>query len=220
MAEVMVWVGGSTCGAGGQTNVELDVLVDRVMLEPVGPCLEGESAILLEAGPSRARRSVVELGEDHVEGRLGDSIGEACVRNNALRSCGNKKVGVLGLQGVHERAVVGLDKVFVLGEIGGISLEIQVETINKVIANRTRSLPRSAGGSECTDKELGKPRGSIRVGQGVVRRGTSTEGKQDLLAVRTTDLDTHTNPRALRLKLALLCRIEGVWVDATPACVS
>lgn len=165
----MVRVGRSTCNTGWQTNVELDGFVLRVRLEPISPRLEGELRVaglgceLFVSGPGRALRSVVELGEDHVKGCLGNGIGEACVRDDALRSCGDEKARVLGLQAVYEVAVVGGDGSWAR-DLAGISLEIEVETINIGIAERTRSGPERVHGSECTDKELSKPIGSVGVG--------------------------------------------------------
>jgi hypothetical protein len=87
----MVREGGSSSRASRQSQVKLDSLVVRVLLEPLSPRLECEIGVRLvdlrDASPGRALGGVVELSKDHVERRVLDGIGETWVRDLALRSC-------------------------------------------------------------------------------------------------------------------------------------
>jgi hypothetical protein len=95
---------------------------------------------LLVSKPRRALVGVVELGEDHVKGRVGDSIGEANIGYHTLRSCGDQEARLHFLELVDEVGIVGVN-VFLRGNFPCVSLQIQVETINKLVAERTGSGP-------------------------------------------------------------------------------
>jgi hypothetical protein len=86
----MVREGRSSSRTSRQSQVKLDSLVVRVLLEPLSPRLEGEIGVrlvnLCDASPGRALGGVVELGKDHVERRVLDGIGETWIRDLALRS--------------------------------------------------------------------------------------------------------------------------------------
>jgi hypothetical protein len=97
-------------GAGRKAHEKLDTLVVRSLLEALSPLVKGEAGLrqvtLKEPCLSRACISVVELNEDIVEGRVGDSIVEVSVRNNTLRSRGDQHVGAELLNVVDELSIV------------------------------------------------------------------------------------------------------------------
>jgi hypothetical protein len=130
----------STVGSSRQTNEQLGVLVVRVRCNPVGPLVEAESCgrgvELLVSEPGRALRSVVELGKDHIERCLRDSIGEANVGHLTLRSSRDKQAGLNGLQLVDEVAVVGGEGI--CSNSPYVGLQVKVEAINVHITKGSR----------------------------------------------------------------------------------
>jgi hypothetical protein len=203
--------------ASWQAHVKLDVLVEGVILEPVGPLAKGEVTLLgrlVDLGvsePGTASIGVVELSEDHVERRLLDGIGETDVRDLALRSCGDEESPLDSLQLVDKVTVVGEDVVR-LGNCVGGGLKIQVETIDGSIAERTGSSPRCSLLSESSNEELSEVLGNFLGRQVVVSGVSSTERKQDLLLVLLALLDRRTDGRARRVELAILARVRWVHV--------
>jgi hypothetical protein len=218
--------GRSCCRASRQTQVELDVLVERVLLEPLSPRVEGEAGLLVvqlrDTSPGRALGGVVELSEDHVEGRGRDSIGETRIRDHALRSRGDEKAGPESLQLPDEVTVVGRD-VSRLGNGPNIRLQVQIKSINKSVAEGTRSVlrgPLRGDRTECSNEELGEVFGDILRREVVARGYSTTEREQNLLAPPLAGIDTLSDGRARRQKLAILRRIGGVLVPDAVACVS
>jgi hypothetical protein len=191
-------VAGCAIDTCGKSHVELDVCVLRVRLQPLGPLAEAEVTLgwlqckLSESLAGRACLSVVELGEDHVEGGVADGIRKTHVGNLALGSSGDEAVLLGYLQLVDQVTVVGKDGVVVGDGVSG-GLEIEVVSVNGNIAKGTGSSPGSRLGSESSGKELSKVLGDIFVGQVVVGRVTSAERKEDLLAVRLALLDARGN---------------------------
>jgi hypothetical protein len=163
-------------------------------------------------------RSVVELGEDHVELRTLDSVSEANVRNLTLGGCSDKEVLLAGLQLVDELGVVGRDTV--LGDFRGHGLEVEVETVDVLVANGTGSGPALRLWSKCSDKKFGKPICGRLVGEVVVGWFSSAKGEQDLLVVLTADLDALVDAWAVLQKQAVLLRVLRVRVVRSPACIS
>lgn len=173
-------MGGSSIRAGGQAKVQLDGLVVRVLLEPLGPCLEGEVRVVLvelgDASASGAQRSVVELSEDHVEVGANDGICETSVGDYALGSSRDEEVLVDGLELVDKVGVVGLYTI--LGHLAGLSLEVEVESIDDGIAKWTRSVlvgPLCGDRSKRTHEELSEVLRNRLILEVVVWRVSSTE---------------------------------------------
>jgi hypothetical protein len=195
-------VAGCAIDTCGKSEVELDVRVVRVRLQPLSPLVEGESTLgwlqvdLLDSLAGRACLGVVELGEDHIEGCRLDGIGQTGVGNLALGSGGDEQVLLECLQLVDEVTVVGEDGVVVRDGISG-GLEIEVVSVNDNIAKRTGSSPGLSIGSESSGKELSEVLSDFLAGQVVVGGPTSAERKEDLLAVRLALLDARGNTRAV-----------------------
>jgi hypothetical protein len=196
-----------------------------VCCNPVCPLVEAEACgcivDLLVSSPGRALGSVIELGEDPVERRLRDSIGEASVGHLTLRSCGDKQTGLDGLQLVDKVAIVG-------GEANcshstRIGLEVKVEAINVHITEGSGLAgvnPFLGGFSESSHKELGEPQSNTLVGKGVISRcGSTTERQQDLLAVIPADLNAWSDGWASLQQRRV---VTSLWVreDVTPACIA
>lgn len=72
-----------------QAKVDLGVGVGGIRVEPRYPAVESECSRCLSdavvSSSGRALWGVVELDEDEIEGCSGNSIGQASVRNDALR---------------------------------------------------------------------------------------------------------------------------------------
>lgn len=166
----------------------------------------------------RALGSVVKLSEDHVERRGLDGVEKANVRNLALRGCGDEKVLVEALQLVDEEAVVGIDELF-LGNLRSLSLEVEVKTVDELIAKRTGPIPAALLGAESSNKELSKPRSCLLIGQVVVCGQSSTKRKQNFLVVLAADSDALIDAWAVLEKLAIFLGVKRVRVVGPPACI-
>lgn len=135
-----------------------------------------------------------------------------------MRGCGDEKVLVEALQLVDEEAVVGVDEVFI-GNLRSLGLEVEVETVDEFIAKRTGSIPGALLGAESSNKELGKPRSGLLVGQVVVCGQSSTKRKQNFLVVLAADSDAIVDAWAIFEKLAIFLGVKRVRVVGTPACI-
>jgi hypothetical protein len=97
-------------GASGKAHEKLDTLVERAILEALGPLVKGKACRRLgtfgEPPLSRALISVVELSEDIVEGRPGNSIVQVSIRDKTLRCRGDQHVGAEFLDIVDKLSVV------------------------------------------------------------------------------------------------------------------
>lgn len=136
--------------------------------------------------------------------RFLDSIGEAYIRNQALGCARN----VVGSRSSWERNVLQTSNEFVVvgelivrkGSWCDKSLYVQIETINGGVAEWTRFAsvnPSGCAWAKGTPQEVGEVFCNLDGWQGIVDGIASSDGKQHLLAVGLTFLDSGTDGRTV-----------------------
>jgi hypothetical protein len=143
------------------------------------------------------------LSEKKVEVNLHEGVEDTGVRNNTLRGGAEKHLRV-GLDVGAEDIVILVQQIRT-GNVPGIGLKIEIETVNNSVAERTRiprGSPLSSDRSVSSDEELGEPVRYIRSRKSVVRWVSATKRQQNLLPVLMAKINAWLDTRAVTLKEA------------------
>lgn len=176
----------ASAGSSGNTEEELDVLVGAGVLRPVVPDVKVEGVLggstFLEVGDTAP--VVVELNQHEVERHGVHDGADGSVGEHTLR--GGSQVELLAASAVDEAAELLAES----NQVVGGSLEIEVETVNNGVSERSVNLLAGGYGAEHIPDGLGSSFSRGDAAPSTLSVGSTTKRDQDGLAVcRLASLD-------------------------------